>query len=166
MQIHLAELELARAYGENLDFESLNAEQVHSILARGRQMHKWFKNHPLFHAAINIGVIAGIFVLDWLILLKLPAFLLSFEHSATLARILTGIVVGAAHSWLLYSLAILSLHEGAAHHMIFPGTGVVSRLGAFLATNLSRISQADPSYYSPCHMPHHAKFGTATILSS
>jgi fatty acid desaturase len=52
------------------------------------------------------------------------------------------------------------LHEGAAHHLIFPGAGPLSRAASFLSTNMCRLSAAEPEHYSECHMAHHAKFGT------
>jgi hypothetical protein len=71
------------------------------------------------------------------------------------------LTTGAVHSWLIYSLVVYSLHEGAAHNAIFVGTGVLADAGRFIARNACRIGQSDPDYYAPCHMGHHSKFGTA-----
>lgn len=64
------------------------------------------------------------------------------------------------HSYLLYSLGVFTLHEGAAHRILFVGqAGFVKRAQA-LASQLCRVSAAEPEYYATRHMVHHAKFGT------
>jgi fatty acid desaturase len=60
----------------------------------------------------------------------------------------------------MYSLGVLSLHDGAAHNAIFSGTGAFARAGQFLSRNICRVAGAEPESYATCHMAHHAKFGT------
>jgi hypothetical protein len=161
MKIHLDELGMARAYTQGLAFEDLSPDQTRLILNRGRELYKWFKGHPRTHALINALVIAWILGMDWVVLLQLPRWILtSGGRSGTVWVVAAAILTGALHSWLLYSLAIFTLHEGAAHKLIFPGNGRVSRGSQFLAVNLCRLSAAEPNYYAACHMAHHAKFGT------
>lgn len=154
MRVHARELELAREFMGSQQFEALNPEQLRLILSRGRELHRWFKTHLRLHAAISTSVIASILAADWFALIELPRFTIS--ASVVVAAIVTGVV----HSWLLYSLAIFSLHEGAAHHIIFPGAGPLSRSANYVSANLSRLAAAEPFYYSGCHMAHHARFGT------
>ena len=161
MKIHLEELGMARAYTERHAFEDLSSEQLRLILNRGRELYKWFRAHPRTHALINALVIACILAMDWAVLLQMPGWILgSNGHPGTGLLVATAVLAGALHSWLLYSLAIFTLHEGAAHKLIFPGNGRVSRAAQFLAVNLCRLSAAEPNYYAACHMAHHARFGT------
>jgi fatty acid desaturase len=74
--------------------------------------------------------------------------------------VVAAIISGSLHSWFIYSVGIYSLHEGAAHKLIFPSKGRLSQAAQFLAANLCRLSATDPDYYAACHMAHHAKFGT------
>ena len=161
MKIHLEELGMARAYTQGHAFEDLSSEQVRLILNRGRELYKWFKAHPCTHSMINGLVIAFVLGMDWVVLLQLPRWILpSSGHPGAGLLVAAAVLTGALHSWLLYSLAIFTLHEGAAHKLIFPGNGRLSRTAQFLAVNLCRLSAAEPNYYAVCHMAHHAKFGT------
>ena len=160
MRVHLDELELARSYTESHGFESLSSEQVRLIMNRGRELHRWFKSHPAIHALISAGVICFIFAMDFFVLIRLPRFIISSSQPSAATVIFAAVVAGAAHSWLMYSLTIYSLHEGAAHNIIFPGAGPFSRGASFLATNMCRVASGEPTYYAVCHMAHHAKFGT------
>jgi Fatty acid desaturase len=161
MKVHPDELESARAYVQGLGFEELTPEQTRLIMERGRSLHRWFKTHPRTHALINTVVIAAIFAADWWVVTQLPRLLLSPGASDSAVWIvLAAAIVGAIHSWLGYSQSIFSLHEGAAHNLIFPGTGVFSRIGQFVSRNMCRLANAEPNQYADCHMSHHAKFGT------
>ena len=161
MKVHLEELGMARAYSQGRGFEDLSSEQVRLILNRGRELYKWFKAHPRTHATINGMVIAWVLGMDWVVLLPLPRWILpSSGRPGAGLLVAAAVLTGCLHSWLLYSLAIFTLHEGAAHKLIFPGNGRWSRVAQFLAVNLCRLSAAEPNYYAACHMAHHAKFGT------
>lgn len=159
MKLHLEELALSRERGRLADFEPLSPGQIRTITNRGRELHKWFKADPRLHALINSLAILSIFSVDWLALTKLPALFLA-PPSGPVWVIAAASIVGVIHGWILYSIAIFSLHEGAAHHLIFPGKDRFSRVAHLLSTNMSRLSGAEPEYYSGCHMAHHAKFGT------
>jgi hypothetical protein len=159
MNFHHDEFQLARSYSQNHAFELLAPAQVHQIKTRGRNLHAWFRSHSLIHVVISISVILSIFAADWFGFVNLARWILSSHHGMP-ALILTAIFVGVAHSWLLYTLAVYSLHEGAAHNLIFPGSGPVSRVASFLAENLCRLSNAEPHPYSETHISHHASFGT------
>jgi fatty acid desaturase len=76
------------------------------------------------------------------------------------AMVVAAVFLGVTHSLHIYWLSIYSLHEGAAHNLIFPGKGRASRAGRFVAANLCRLAATDPEHYSRCHMAHHAKFGS------
>src|ERR1039457_7070461 len=159
MKIHPDEFALASEYSSTHDFEHLNPEQIHQVMVRGRELHKWFRAHTRLHAAISLSAIGSIFTVDWLVWIPLPR---SFRAPVpgTWGLILAATFTGTVHSWLVFSLSIYSLHEGAAHNLIFPGTSPLSRAASFLSTNMCRLSAAEPEYYSECHMAHHAKFGT------
>jgi hypothetical protein len=161
VNIHLDELGMAREYTRGHAFEDLSSEQTRLILDRGRELYKWFKAHPRTHALINALVILSLFAFDFVALLQLPHWILpSGGHPSVGLVAVAAIISGSLHSWFTYSIGIFSLHEGAAHKLIFPGKGRLSRAGQFLAANLCRLSATEPDYYAACHMAHHAKFGT------
>lgn len=161
MITHPEELALARAYCSGQTFEDLSAEQMSKIMDRGRTLHKWFKAHHGLHCAISLGVIVFLFGADYLVLMRLPYLFFTPGTNPSWALILLGsCVVGSLHSYLMYSLGVYSLHEGAAHKIIFPPVGPVSHVGNVIARNLCRFTAGEPEFYSSHHMAHHAKFGT------
>ena len=162
MKLHPEELQLARAYDRHRVFEPFTPEQVHLIMERGRALFRWSRAHPWLHNVVGVLVIASLLIADSWVLLALPRLLLAAADRVPSlgAELLSGVVIAFAHGWLLYSLVVYTLHEGAAHNAIFTGSGTSARLAQRVARNLGRIGQADPDYYADCHMGHHAKFGT------
>jgi len=161
MKLHPEEYRLACAYDSARGFEEFSPEQLKLIMDRGRDLFKWFKNHLILHNLINATLVASILVTDGVVLLVLPhLFLTGVRKGSLLWILIASAISGGLHSWLMYSLGLYSLHEGAAHNLIFCGTGSVGRLGQFLGRNLCRLTAGEPGYYAECHMAHHAKFGT------
>jgi hypothetical protein len=159
--VHDEELALARAYEAHSHFEGLTDEQMSAIMKKGRSLFHWFKVHPWVHNTINLILMAGILTADGLILLGIPGLLLPGDGSASFWRVLgVAALSGSAHSYLLYSLGVFSLHEGAAHNMVIVGHGRLARFGQVIGGNICRIGAGDPVCYAPAHMGHHAKFGT------
>jgi hypothetical protein len=159
MKLHPDELQLARAYSESLPFEGLTDDQLHRIMSRGRSLFHWFKAHRFTHYAIGTAVLVFIFAMDYLVQVRLPALRLA-DSQATARVISSAVIAGALHSWLMYSLGVYSMHEGAAHKIIFPPHGPVSRAMHWLSANLCRIAASEPKQYSTHHMIHHSKFGS------
>ena len=161
MILHREELALARDYEKAHHFEGLTDAQMKPIMARGRELFHWFKAHPRAHNAINLSILVLLLGADYLILLKLPAALIppGQEHAFG-AILLAAAVCGSLHSYLLYSLASLSLHEGAAHKIVFVGKGPFATFAQSLSEQLCRFAGSDPACYATNHMAHHAKFGT------
>src|SRR3954468_1190166 len=159
MQFHKEELELARAYESTLPFEGLSKDQMKLIMDRGRSLHHWFKGHQGVHALVNLTVLSFIFSIDYLILMRLPGAMMPVG-TKTPGMVVTALITGGLHSWLMYSLIVFSMHEGAAHKIIFPHADPISRLLNRLGCNLCRLAAGEPNYYSEHHMSHHAKFGT------
>ncbi len=161
MAIHPEELAFARAYAKATPFEGLTDEQLRLIMDRGRSLYKWYKGHFYIHSLINLLLIVSIFTADFFILIRLPRLFLDPQRTDSFGTILlASLVTGCFHSWLMYSLDVFSLHEGAAHRMIFPASDPVSKVLQTMGANLCRIAGAEPEYYAKCHMGHHAKFGT------
>jgi len=157
----LQELELARRYVASPPFEGLSDQQMSLIMDRGRSLYKWFKAHPAVHNLINAAVILCIFVADYFALIRVPRlFLLPLQSNPVPSVLLASLTAGCLHSWILYSLSVFSLHEGAAHNLIFAGTGSLTKVAQYLSHNLCRLAGGEPDYYSACHMAHHAKFGS------
>jgi hypothetical protein len=161
MIVHDEELALARAYQQVHEFEDLTEGQLRAILTRGRELFHWFKAHPATHNAINLCALALIFVLDYLTLMKLPGLFMTPGQPASLGAIVAAsALAGSLHSYLLYSLGVFSLHEGAAHRILIVGQGRLARRAQAIGSHLCRIAAAEPEYYATRHMVHHAKFGT------
>ena len=55
MILHLEELAQARAYQQAHPFEGLTDEQMSAIMAKGRALFHWFKEHPAIHNTINLS---------------------------------------------------------------------------------------------------------------
>ena len=159
MNSHPEELELARADRRDQPFEELTQQQMNQIMDRGRSLYKWFKTHKILHCGIGLAVIVFLLGGDFLVLMRLPRLFLT-EPGSWWQLLLGSCVVGSLHSYLMYSLVVYSLHEGAAHRAIFPPEGPVSRFGHRIASNLCRFAAGEPDFYSQHHMAHHAKFGT------
>jgi hypothetical protein len=160
MKLHPEELELARAYASIRDFEGLTSDQARLVMERGRALHHWFKQRPVSHNLISAAVILFVFASDAFVLLGLPSLVLAEGRSDDLRWVvLASLIAGGAHSWLMYSLTVYSLHEGAAHNLIFVGSGPLARAGQFAARHMCRLAAAEPEQYAACHMSHHAKFG-------
>ena len=159
MKVHPDEFAMAREYSSSRDFEHLNPEQIHQVMVRGRELHKWFRAHPRLHAAISLSVIGSIFAVDWVVWIALARWFVArrSRHMGSGAR---RHLHRHGAQLVIYSLSIYSLHEGAAHNLIFPGKGRLSRAASFLSTNMCRLADAEPEHYTECHMAHHAKFGT------
>jgi hypothetical protein len=47
MKIHPDEFAMAREYSGSHDFEHLDPEQIHQVMVRGRELHKWFRAQHL-----------------------------------------------------------------------------------------------------------------------
>jgi hypothetical protein len=159
MKVHTDELAMARAYSGSHDLEYLDREQISRIMVQGRELHQWFRTHPRLHAAISFSVIGSIFAVDWIVWVALARWFVA-AVPGTWALVFAAILLGVAHSLHIYWISIYSLHEGAAHNLIFPGKGAFSKVARFFANNMCRLAAGDPEYYSECHMAHHAGFGT------
>jgi hypothetical protein len=161
MKLHDEELTLARSFARTRHFEELTAPQLTAIREKGRRLYRWFRGHQPLHVCINLLVIAFLLLADALVLLRGPAlFLGNAGASRAMMFVVSGILVGGVHSYLMYSLVVFSLHEGAAHKLIFPPRGRVTALLNFVANNLCRLGSADPRWYARNHISHHSKFGT------
>ena len=43
MKVHPDEFAMAREYSSSHDFEHLTPGQIHQVMLRGRELHKWFR---------------------------------------------------------------------------------------------------------------------------
>ena len=161
MHIHLEEVRWAQVNERQLQFEPLTKDQIRSIMERGRGLHHWYKSHHATHSLINLLVLVFLLGGDYLALLRLPGVWLA-ERTPNAAGpiVVAGLVCGLLHCWLMYSLSVFTMHEGAAHKSIFPPRGPISRFGNFATYHLARITGGVPDFYSEKHMIHHSKFAT------
>ena len=152
MKFHPEEYEGAKRYWEKKRFVGLSDEERRVIVEKGKDLMKFHRRHPVAHNLINLFAFLVLFAADWWALLRLPSFIAS--------PIVCGIVVGVLHSYIMYSLVIYTMHEGAAHKLIVLGNGVVSNFFSLIANNLGRIALAESDYYAREHLLHHAHFTT------
>jgi fatty acid desaturase len=161
MNLHSEELALARAYSAGLAFDGLTEEQMASIAARSRVIHQWFKSHPVLHSAISVSVLVFLFSADYWALMHLPSWLIPSTKPRPIASVLiAGGIVGFLHSYLLYSMAFFTMHDGYSHKVLFPLGTRAGRAAHLVASNLCRFASAEPEHFSKYHLPHHLKFGT------
>src|ERR1700733_9588541 len=110
MRIRPEELRWAQVNERNLQFEPLTRDQIRSIMERGRELHRWYKSHQFAHSLINLAVLILLFGTDYLVLLKLPHLWLSARgHNATESVVVAGLICGALHCWLMYSLGVFTM---------------------------------------------------------
>ena len=152
MIFHPEEYNSAKLYWKDRPFPSITSQQRVSISDKAKELIKFHLRHPNIHLIINFLVFILLFSLDWLILMRLPAVV----HPPWLA----GVVVGLLHGYVMYSLAVFTLHEGSAHKLIVPRRGRISRFFGFIANNISRIVLSENDYYARNHLSHHAHFTT------
>jgi hypothetical protein len=94
-------------------------------------------------------------------LLRMPRWFLPEAGSQPFAMVVVAAVLtGCLHSFVLYSLGVYSMHEGASHYWIFMGNGRLARFANGIASNLCRLAACDPEHYAGHHITHHARFGT------
>jgi len=153
MIFHPEEYQAAQEYWKERSFPGLSSGQVVEIREKGKDLIKFHLRHRLTHHSINLFVLIILFGIDWWILLRLGAYI---GNSA----VLSGLLVGFLHGILMYSLAIFTLHEGAAHKLIVLTQGSVSRFFSMIVNNISRITLAESDYYARSHLSHHAHFTT------
>lgn len=96
--------------------------------------------HPAIHHLIGFTAFTFIFALDWWVLLKLGSY---FD-----SPVLAGIIVGFLHSYIMYTLTVFTIHEGTAHKLIVFRNSPISKIFAFIATNLGRIALAESDHYA------------------
>jgi len=165
MVLHPEELELARSYAKDHAFEGFTQLQTKAIQERVRELQKWVKTHWLIHSVISVAVIVFVFGADYWVLLKLPYwFLPAGEAHSVTAVLLASILAGCLHSYLLYSMAFFTMHDGACHRVMFPMQHPVGRFLHTVGSNLCRVAGVDPVYFARDHFAHHTKFGTEADL--
>jgi fatty acid desaturase len=162
MKLYPEELALSHEYAKSLAFEGLTDDQLARFAARGQELHRWYKAHPYLHNAIGGPVFFLLFALDYWALLHLPGYLLTEGQPNSAAMILlAGTLAGCVHSYLMYSMAVFSVHEAFTHEVLFQKIGPISRAAHFIASHLCRVTGAEPNFYAEHHITHHREFGTA-----
>lgn len=159
MKLYPEEWESAKRFQQTHADPRLSDEQVSEIRATGKRFVRWTQNHPWLHNSVNLVILAGLLIVDILVLTLGSRFLLG-PSPATGTWVLALLTVSAIHGFISYSVIIFSMHEGAAHDRIILKTGWITRVLAVLANNLCRVCYADPVYYRSQHIHHHADFGT------
>ena len=161
MKLHPEELALSRAHTRDLPFEGLTDDQLKRFESRALQLYEWFEGHPYTHNAIGVLVLCFLFGADYWVLFHLSRWLLpdGLTHS-TGSVLLAAVLCGSLHSYVMYSMAIFSVHEAFTHRVLFQRIGPISRFLHRVASHLCRIAGVEPNFYSVHHVAHHEKFGT------
>lgn len=160
MRLYPEELALSREYAKNLPFEQLTEPQLRQLEDHGRRMFRWFKDHPHIHNSIAVCVLVFLFGADYWVLLELPRWFLPEGQAWPTAMIVAaGAISGTLHSYLMYSMAVYSVHEAFTHRVMFQQIGPISKWAHRVAGQLCRVATAEPHHYSVNHLAHHGKFG-------
>jgi fatty acid desaturase len=164
MKLYPEELALSREYARGLVFEGLSDDQLNRFRQHGERLHRWFKGHPYLHNAIGVPVFLFLFGVDYWALLVLPRWFLPVlpdGQSHPIGMILlAGAIAGSIHSYLMYSMAIYSVHEAFTHEVLFQKIGPISRAAHAIASQLCRLTAAEPHFYAEHHLTHHREFGS------
>src|ERR1700733_4861357 len=100
MHIHPEEVRWAQLNEKLLAFEPLSRDQIHSIMERGRELHRWYKAHYALHCLISLLVLIVLLGADFLALLRLPGLWLApGSHNPPGAIVTAGVISGLLHSW-------------------------------------------------------------------
>jgi fatty acid desaturase len=142
MKVYKSELENWSKFRALQKTTPLTPEQLKQIDQRSKFLLKQTFAHPYRHNIVGICLVLSLLLID----------ILSF----TIPGILGLIIMTTVHGFILYSLTIYTLHEGAAHKRIILGSPIL----AFLVNNVSRLCFADPIHYQRCHSSHHQHLGT------
>lgn len=152
MKFHPEEYEYAKRFWEKRHFPGLTAEQYNRIAEKGKEMFQFHRRHPVIHHLITLAAFAVIFISDAWVLLRLGSYI----HPPLLASV----IVGLLHAYMMYTLTVYTIHDGAAHKMIVLRDGRISHFFSAIANNLGRLSLAESDYYAKHHLQHHAYFTT------
>jgi fatty acid desaturase len=161
MKLHPDELALSHAYARDLPFEGLSAGQMKGLQERAQKLYAWYEAHPYLHNVVGVLVFAFLFGGDYWALMHLPRwFLPDGQAHSTGMILLAAALAGSIHSYLMYSMAIFSVHEAYTHQAMFQPIGPLSRMAQKVASHLCRLAVAEPHFYSEHHISHHGHFGT------
>lgn len=120
----------------------LSKDQLQLIDSKAKELLKETMSNTSLHNLLGVVLI--------LFLLSLDIF------SFTLPGYMGLVSMTIVHGFILYSLTIYTMHEGAGHKRIIIGNQVLS----FLVNNVSRLCFADPKNYQEVHPSHHQQLGT------
>jgi fatty acid desaturase len=160
VKLHGCDLATAEAYesAHLHDFPHLRRNQLRILLGRARVYREWVERHPGRHNAITTALFVTLFVADLAILIALPWIL---APDTLGAELVTALVVGVAHGWVVCSIVTVSVHEGATHDALVVGHTRYATALRWVTARACRLYYADPEYYAEGHWPHHRHLGTA-----
>lgn len=142
MKVYESELQNWSTFRATAPNTPLSKEQLEFIDLRSKTLLKESMSNPTLHNLMGVSLILLLIFID----------IYSFTFKGT-----TGLVVMTLiHGFILYSLTIYTMHEGAGHKRIILGNSKLS----FLVNNVSRLFFADPVNYQLCHPSHHQYLGT------
>jgi fatty acid desaturase len=146
MKVHEAEVKIWNQARPNLNIMCLTTSQLADLNESARRLLEQSLAHPAIHDFFGAFLV--------LTLLSLDVFAFSLKGLIGVATMCLG------HGFMLYSLTIYTMHEGAGHKRIIIGRSRLSKMIAFFVNNTSRLFFADPLQYSQVHPSHHRFLGT------
>lgn len=159
MKLYHEDWKCARRLTSGQEVPRFSDEQTARIAALTKDYVRWPQSHPRLHNTINILVLLLLFAVDLAGLIG-GTFWIARDPSLGGGWVIVAVGMSLLHGFIMYSVVIYSMHEGAAHDRIILRTGPLSGPLRFLANNASRLCFADPVYYREQHVPHHGRFGT------
>lgn len=142
MKVYKSELENWSKFRALQKNAPLTNEQLQLIDQTSKQLLKQTMAHPKLHNILGTLLVLILIFVD----------IYSFTLQGTLGLISMTLI----HGFILYSLTIYTMHEGAGHKRIILGNPAL----AYLINNVSRLYFADPVHYQLCHPSHHQQLGT------
>lgn len=142
MKVYSSELENWSKFRAHEKTVPLTTEQLRLIDQKSKFLLKQTLANPTLHNILGVLLILILILID----------IYSFTIQGTIGLVLMTLV----HGFILYSLTIYTMHEGAGHKRIILGNPTL----AFLVNNVSRLYFADPAHYQLCHPSHHQQLGT------
>lgn len=154
MKIYPEELQGYRRFKKHQEWHNiyLTEEQLSWIQKKSGEYYQILLKHKQIHNLLNF------FSLLILLILIFFNFFYALPLAANSFLNLTILAIFQGH--LIYTISNFTIHEGAAHKLIFIGRSSIVQYGNFIVRNIPRFFFSDPKYYVSTHSFHHNYTGT------
>ncbi len=141
MKVYDHELENWFRLRTEIKAPALTSKQLSLIDFKAKSLLKQTQSHIILHNFQSVCLILTLLITD--------IFVFSLEGTFGL------MTMTFMHGFILYSLTVYTMHEGAGHKRIILGSSFFIKKLAFIVNNVSRLFFADPTFYARNHPSHH-----------